>query len=229
MGIYEAPGSAFWLSVAKPSWEGMHLPSTDITYGQVAAGRLLFSDEKFIRSAEEPAKRHYFINFAIPTAILSLTDVPNMEGQGFANLPCLGSRSVLAGLYTKFADAVRAMDLHKVRKLMESALTIPMRLRVAPSYKQVCLDSITFSEDLFAAKTASSDHFLDFGDKVVSLFPSEPAFFSLAVKTIQDHAGKLGLTFHGSEIGTNAAKALLHVAPFVQQPAIRQAFNESRT
>ena len=41
--------------------------------------------------------------------------------------------------------------------------------------------------------------------------------------------GKLGLTFHGSEIGTNAAKALLHVAPFVQQPAIRQAFNESRT
>ena len=144
-GIYEAPGSAFWLSVAKPSWEGMHLPSTDITYGQVAAGRLLFSDEKFIRSAEEPAKRHYFINFAIPTAILSLTDVPNMEGQGFANLPCLGSRSVLAGLYTKFADAVRAMDLHKVRKLMESALTIPMRLRVAPSYKQVCLDSITYS------------------------------------------------------------------------------------
>ena len=65
-GLYEAPGTMFWVSKAPPSWEGSYLPASTMTYGMMAAGRLLWSDEKFLRSSDEPSKRRYSIRFEIP-------------------------------------------------------------------------------------------------------------------------------------------------------------------
>ena len=65
-GLYEAPGSMFWLSKGPPSWGGAPLPAATITYGMMAAGRLVWSDEKFQRSSDDPLKRRYSIRFAIP-------------------------------------------------------------------------------------------------------------------------------------------------------------------
>ena len=65
-GLYEAPGTMFWVSKAPPSWAGSYLPASTMTYGMMAAGRLLWSDEKFLRSSDEPSKRRYSIRFAIP-------------------------------------------------------------------------------------------------------------------------------------------------------------------
>ena len=120
-GLYEGPGSLFWVSMARPIWEGSPLPATEITYGQLAAGRLLFSDEKLKRSAEEAEKRHYFINTAIPTAVGSLVDVPKEAGVGFPNLPCFGTRSLIAGFYSQMDDALRACGAFKIRRLYEAA------------------------------------------------------------------------------------------------------------
>ena len=56
-GLYEAPGSFFWLSKRPPQWEGNDLPASGITYAVIAAGRLVWSDEKFLRSSDDAEKR----------------------------------------------------------------------------------------------------------------------------------------------------------------------------
>ena len=145
-GLYEAPGNLLWLSMDKPTWDGENSPATYITYGQVAAGRQLWSDEKFLRSSDDEQKRHYIINGSIPTAVTSAVDVPTKLG--FVNLPCLSSRAVLCGWYSVVDDALRAQATKKVLKLYEAALSFPMRLRCGPSRTQICLDSISYSKML---------------------------------------------------------------------------------
>ena len=223
-GLYEAPGNLFWLDAKQPFWEGQALPASDLTYGQLAAGRLMWSDEKFTRSSEDPEKRHYLINEAAPTAVHFTADVPTKAGVGFELLPCFGSRSVLAGFYSTMDDALRASDYGKVLKLYEAALSFRMRMRVAPSMTQVALDSITYSEELHAAKAASSDSFYDFAEKVVSLFPPAVAFGTLTVKGMQEHAGKLGVTYHGSKLTDTVTRALQNVIPYTQNRSVREAW-----
>ena len=65
-GLYEAPGSIFWLSKSPPTWEGTVLPASGLTYGMIDAGRLIWSDESFQRSSQDVDKRRYSIRFAIP-------------------------------------------------------------------------------------------------------------------------------------------------------------------
>ena len=65
-GLYEAPGTIFWISKEPPMWEGSAVPASTITYGMMAAGRMTWSDEKFLRSHDDPSKRRYSILFAIP-------------------------------------------------------------------------------------------------------------------------------------------------------------------
>ena len=86
-----------------------------------------------------------------------------------------------------------------------------------------CLDSITYSEELFAAKTASSDSFFDYTQKVVELFPREPAFSGISVKAAQGHAKKLGITFHGVPLSDTVTRALQNVAPYLNDCKLRSA------
>ena len=223
-GLYEAPGNLFWLDEGQPTWEGHRLPASDVTYGQLAAGRQMWSDEKITHISDDTSKRHYLINEAIPTAVPSMADVPSTEGVGFVKLPCLGSRSVLAGFYSTMDDALRASDWAKVLNLYAAALSMRMRIRVAPSKTQVALDSITYSEDLFAAKAASSDSFYDFTEQIVDLFHPSEAFGTLPAKTIQGHAAKLGVTFHGQKLNDNVTRALQNVASDTQNASVRSAF-----
>ena len=222
--LYEAPGNLFWLSMDPPTWNGAPLPATGLTYGQMAAGRQMWSDAKFIRSSEDPRQRHYFVQGSVPTAVRSMTDVPGQKAVGFVSLPCFGSRGVLAGWYSTADDALRAKDDSKVLKLYEAALSLPMRLRLGPSREQVSLDSISYSEDLFAARTLSSDSFFDYSQKVIDLFPPEPAFGGLTGRVVKEHAERLGLRFHGSPVSDNIQRALQNVAPYVQDANVRAAF-----
>lgn len=221
--LYEAPGNVFWVSLELPVWGGRPLAAAEMTYGQLAAGRQVWSDEKFQRSSDDPNKRHYIITHALPTAVVSLTAVPSGDGQGFVDLPCLGSRSTLAGFYSTMDDALRANDGTKIKKLFEAALSMPLRLRVGPSYTQVSLDSITYSEDLYAAKTASSDSFFDFTEKVMGLFPAEPAVGGMTSKAVIEHMDKLGVTFHGKRLGEPLARAVQQLAPYAQRADVRKA------
>ena len=177
--MYEAPGNLFWLSTDKPTWDGEVLPATGLTYGNLSAGRQMWSDEKLLRSSHDESKQQYFVSGLIPTAVKSMVEVPAKPEVGFLKLPCLGSRAVLCGWYSTVDDALRAQDERKVLKLYEAALSMPIRMRCGPSRKQLILDSMTYSEDLFAANFTTSDSFFDFAQKVNDVFPSEPAFSNL--------------------------------------------------
>ena len=176
-GLYEAPGNGFWLNVDRPIWKEELLPATGLTFKNIDGGRMMWSDAKFERSGDRDTNRHYFLSVAIPTAVVNASDVDDAaaaaageEKTGLRNLPCLASRSCVAGWYSQMDDALRAKNALKVRKLYEAMLSMPMRLRVAPDETQIALDSITYSEDLHVAKSASSDAFFDFAEKSCPLF-----------------------------------------------------------
>ena len=100
-------------------------------------------------------------------------------------------------------------------KLFEAALCLPLRLRLGPSTVQVILDSITYSEDLFAAQCANSDSFMTFAEKLVFALPS--GFIGTnSVKGIVARMSSLGITFHASAVGENTARALTYVNPYLQ-------------
>ena len=47
-----------WLDAKVPIWDGQELTASELTYGQLTAGRQMLSDEKFTRSSEDPGRRH---------------------------------------------------------------------------------------------------------------------------------------------------------------------------
>ena len=96
-----------------------------------------------------------------------------------------------------------------------AALSMPMRMRVAPSLKQVTLDSVSYSEQLWSAKLATSDSFFDWCDKVVTLFPNKSAVGDMPVKDVQKQFGQLGVTYHGVQPSDNVVRALQNCAPYV--------------
>ena len=83
---------------------------------------------------------------------------------------------------------------------------------------------MSYSEDLFVANACSSDSFFDFTQKVLEIFPHEPAFGGLTAKAIIQQAGTSGVTFHGTKVNENIARALQYVAPFVQDSRVQIAF-----
>ena len=144
----------------------------------------------------------------------------------FSNLPCLGSRALLAGWYSVVDEALRASDHDKVMKLSEAALCLPLRLRCGPSLAQVSLDSINYSEDLYASNSASSV-FFTFAEKCMTVFP--PDFVgNNSAKSIASRAKTHDISFHGSAVGDNVARALLNVAPFVIAPDFKRHSGRSK-
>ena len=59
---------------------------------------------------------------------------------------------MIAGWYSTVDDALRVQGKRNILNLCEAALSMPMPWRLGPSKVQVSLDSIYYSEDLFAAK-----------------------------------------------------------------------------
>ena len=62
------------------------------------------------RSSDAQSKRQYLIAGMLPTGAVGLGDVPREEGKGFIQLPCFGSRSVVAGWYSAMDDALNALE-----------------------------------------------------------------------------------------------------------------------
>ena len=111
----------------------------------------------------------------------------------FAKLPILCSRGIVAGFYSTMDDALRANNSFKIKRLFEAAFAMPMRLRVGPTMLQVCLDSMTYSEDLWSVNSVSADSFFDFVAKVIALTGEESADGDLTSKQFQQICNALGV------------------------------------
>ena len=85
-GVYEAAGNAFWLNLASlPAWEVRTVPGSEISWTQLGAGRLFWSEEKFKRSAHSENSRHYNVHCSFSTAVSSSAQ---SIGDSFQGLPC---------------------------------------------------------------------------------------------------------------------------------------------
>ena len=225
-GLYEAPGNLFWLSTNYPQWKGQRVPGMDMSYGELAGGREMWSHEKFLRSGDSDNLRMYIINGALPTAVSSIQDVSAAGDAYLVQLPCFGSRGVLAGFYSVMDDALRACDYFKVRRLYEAALSMPMRVRAAPSLQQITVDSLSYSEELFAGNSLTSDSFFDFVVKVASLLGSAASDGSMNSRLLQKRCSDLAVTFHGQPIAENIARAILVMIPFLSTPGLPQVVKQ---
>ena len=63
-------------------------------------------------------------------------------------------------------DLLRANNTPMIIKLYEAALSIPIRMRLNPTFAQVAYDTITHSENSCAAQGATIDSCFDFLNKV---------------------------------------------------------------
>ena len=161
---------------------------------------------------------------------LAELEVTGKQERSISNLPCLGSRAILAGWYSVVDEALRASDHNKVLKLFEAALCIPLRLRLAPTRVQVALGSITYAEDLYAVNGTNSDAFVIFAEKAIAILP-EGFLANNSAKIVVQRCIDIGISFHGSAIGDNIARALKNVAPFVNSADFQiacSAFEEIR-
>ena len=165
----------------------------------------------------------------MPTsAVKGADDVPTKPSVGFKELlPCLGSRASLGGWYSQVDDALRANNNHKVVKLFSAALSQPLHLRSHPTKKQLVLDSMSYSEDIFNQSASAADSFFAFAQKVEHALESgddELAVGSMSANSIVDKAKSLGLTFHSAPLNETIVRAIQYTLPFVKDPSVQAAF-----
>ena len=226
-GMYEGPGSIFWLKKTNPTWEGQPLAATGLTYPQVKVGRTVWSNEVYKRSAEAEEKRRYIGGPVIPTAIQSMSDFPAGAGgkkkQIFIELPILASRAIVAGWYTMMHDALMKPAFGgQVEQLYEAALSMPMRVRVGCTRQQATIDSMSFAEAVFATANCCCDSFWDFSQKAVDVIGAR-VMASMTQSSIVTKCEKLFFSFHGSKIQPMGARNLQSLCPFVDSAAVGAA------
>ena len=159
-GVYEAAGNAFWLKRASLfAWErGGVVLGSENSRTQLGVGRLFWSEEKFKRSADTWNLRQYNVHcsFFFSTAVSSSAQ---SIGDSFQGLPCVIGRALLLGWWSNMDDQLRANNTPMVMKLYEAALSIPIRMRLNPTFAHVAYDTITHSENI-CCDPGSDDRFV---------------------------------------------------------------------
>ena len=135
----------FWLNPARrPEWNGQGVPGSEISWTQLGAGRLFWSEEKFKRSAHSEHSRNYSVPCSFSTAISSSAQ---SIGDSFQGPPCFIGRALLLGWWSNMDDQLRANNTPMIMKLYGAAFSMPIRMRLNPTFAQVAYDTITHSEN----------------------------------------------------------------------------------
>ena len=212
-GVYEAPGNAFWPNPAcRLVWDGREIPDSGLSWANLVAGRSAWSEKKLARSSEVSRRRHYIVQGAFPTAIVSV-------GQSFQDLPCFSGRALLLGWWSTMDDMLRANNLPMILKLYNVALSMPIRMRVGPTFKQIVMDTITHSEEIFANGEAIEDSCFDFIDKSRHLIDLRDK----PQRHLIQEFDNLKITFHGKAIKDQMVRCIHTVEPYAANGAIRDA------
>ena len=94
-------------------------------------------------------------------------------------------------------DKLRADNMPTIMKLYESMFSMPIRMRVGPTMRQIVLDTITYAEDIFAAQGAMADSCLDFITKVRLVVDPQ----GKTQRQLVDELKKSHIVDHGKSIG----------------------------
>ena len=206
-----------WLNPARRlEWNGQEIPGSEISWAQIAAGRAYWSEEKLRRSSDNADKQHYVTYGAIPTAVAT---VAVARGDSFYELPCFSGRALLLGWYSTMDDQLRTDNMPTILKLYESALSLPIRMRVGPTMKHIVLDTITYAEDIWSASGTTADTCLDFITKVrVIVDPHDKP-----QRQLETELKLATILYHGKAIGDQGVRCIQTVEPYAANGAVRAA------
>ena len=219
-GLYEAAGNAFWLNPARrPDWDGHEIPGSEISWAQIAAGRSAWSEETLLSSADTDDLRHYVVHGVFPTAIPSAGTGASAIAEWFEDLPCFSGRAVLLGWYSTMDDQLRTDNMPTIMKLYEAMLSMPIRMRVGPTMKQIVLDTISYAEDIFAAQGTTADSCLDFVSKVRVVVDVQGKTQRQLVEDLK----LASIVYHGKPIGDQGVRCIQTVEPYAANGAVRAA------
>ena len=231
--LYEAAGTIWMLN---PVGE---LSSDSISISQLESAMKLWSEEAFLSSATQPMARRYSFDVPLPAKVVD-SNVAQRQEEGkdtvvFAQpVPLLAGRPVVIAWYGAMSEAldraasgagqddVRDLE-HRVFKLFEAALSVPIRLRLNPDADNCRLLSLRYSEQAFAVMGGSgADSFWKFAEKVsaIGVF-TKAASQSIPKATVA--LQQAGLTFKGKQLNEQSIKALRALAPYVADASCRAA------
>jgi len=233
--LYEAAGTIWMLNPVGD------LRSDSISISQLESAMQLWSEEAFRSSATQPVARRYSFDVPLPAKVVDSKVAQRKEKCQdtvvFAQpVPLLAGRAVVIAWYGAMSEALEraasgagqddVRDLeHRVFKLFEAALSVPIRLRLNPDPDNCRLLSLRYSEQAFAAMGASgADSFWKFAEKVGGL----GAFKKTASLSIPKALAALklaGLSFKGKVITEQSLKALRALAPYVEDARCSAAFS----
>ena len=233
--LYEAAGTIWMLNPVGD------LSSDSISISQLESAMKLWSEEAFLSSATQPMARRYSFDVPLPAKVVD-SKVAQRQEKGkdtvvFAQpVPLLAGRAVVIAWYGAMSEALEraasgagqddVRDLeHRVFKLFEAALSVPIRLRLNPDPDNCRLLSLRYSEQAFAVMGASgADSFWKFAEKVSAL----GAFTNAASQSIPKATVALqqaGLTFKGKVLTEQSVKAVRALAPYVEDARCSAAFS----
>ena len=162
--LYEAAGTIWMLNPVGD------LSSDSISISQLESAMKLWSEEAFLSSATQPMARRYSFDVPLPAKVVD-SNVAQRKKKGedtvvFAQpVPLLAGRPVVIAWYGAMSEALEraasgagqddVRDLeHRVLKLFEAALSVPIRLRLNPDPDNCRLLPLRFSEQAIAAMGA---------------------------------------------------------------------------
>ena len=224
-GQYEAAGTIWML-------DPRACTDTDVaSMTQLESAMWLWSEEALLMSSKQPLARRYSFDVPLPAHVVD-TNVAQRARVGHPSvimgqpLPLLAGRAVVVAWYAAMADAL-ATNENRVFKLLEAALSVPIRLRLSPDADACRLASLSFSESMFASSAASgADSFWRFAEKAATLSGVAQAIATnMSIPKLTAAIKSYGLTFKGKAIQEQAAKGLKNLATFVGDENCRVAYS----
>ena len=109
--LYEASGNSFWLGMLWTKFGEHSLTDAKVTWRQLQDAMVLWGQDAFIASCDDPRYRRFIFPGYIPTAVANLSHIEGMikaEANHFSRLCVLAGHSLVYAWCHALADALSA-------------------------------------------------------------------------------------------------------------------------
>ena len=223
---YEAAGTVFMLDAFSDTGIG----SDRLTTTSLEAAAQNWSPETFARSAPRPQERRFSFDVPIPAQIVDINvaqrapTIAAATGAATGNdvvfakaVPVIAGRAMVVSWYAAMAEALANGEKERAGKLLEAAVSVPIRLRMAADLESCRLASLSFMEAWHCADAASgAASFWQWSSVVAKLKDVAAALAAnKAIPFLVEVLKTIGVQHRGKPAGANTIRALKAAAPFL--------------
>ena len=143
--------------------------SDTVSITQLDGAMAMWTEERLLLSSEHPPSRRYSFEVPLPARVVNAKVAQRMSDAESTVLMATGvlmlaGQALVMAWYGAMAEALSAGNSDRTFKLIEAALSVPVRLRLSPDSDACQLASLLFSKTMFSSCAASgADSFLEGG------------------------------------------------------------------